>query len=278
MIEWLEQDGFYRGIVGWGSDWTPAEIYEAPSSEPCVLGFMEETDGDRKTPQARHYDLNAFMRETAREEREKKLLKKTIQEHKDLIPKAIEEINRRLLKAGLGARELDKLTTGQATDAFQKLQKLSELTGPPPPPQRLHFQIMSDLWPREWQKTDIYLPRNCLLVDFEESMYNHRLVRAILPKASDSSAPSVNGPKAPDPSPTADPVLMKRKGVTQKVWAYKIVCEQDSDTELNRESGWTAICDQYDFLDLMRLLVKDKTKFAAICHVGRLVQRIKCKI
>lgn len=278
MIGWLEEDGFYRGIVGWKSDWTREEVYGSPPSEPLVLGFTYGA-GDHQgppVPPQRDFDENAGLRKQAEVARRGKQVKRMIRENKSLIPAALKEIDYRLLQAGFSPKDLQALDTGHATDAYAKLQKLSEITGPPPPPPRVRFQVISDVRPGKLEKVDIYLPRNCTLGDFEETVANHRLVQFLRMKqweadmgrerAKGTSANGVNSNLQPETNPER---ASKTPTVERRVWMYHFVAEGEQPEAVD-EGTWKKIRDQYDFERLMRELLNDGSKLAMVCHVSEM--------
>lgn len=276
MIGWLEEDGCSRRIVGWKSDWTREEVYGPPPTEPLVLGFKygggDQQGADR--PPQRDFDINAAWRQQALAERREKQVKRMIRGHKQLIPPAIREIDRRLLKAGLSPESLKTLDTGHATDVYAKLQKLSLITGPPQPLPRIRFQVMSDIAPGKLGLVDIYLQRNCTLEDFEESMTNHRLVRFLRVKQLQSIADSQREDPAPATASSGGSQCKKRlvgadgkHALEEKMWMYQLVGEGEDSPDIG-EGTWNKIHGQSDFAGMMKALVNDSSKRVVVYHVS----------
>ncbi|KKZ68137.1 hypothetical protein EMCG_06194 [[Emmonsia] crescens] len=278
MIEWLWNDGFYRGEVGWSAEWDPDAIFGPPSSssEAYVFG-MSTSSGEKADEQHGQLqldlnvdmdmDINAGFRETAVDAAHEKYVKKMIRKHKKLVPEALQEIDQRLLKAGVSVEELASLTTRRATDAYKKLARLDQATGKCTASTRLQFRVMSDLLPGEWMAVDIYLPRTCQLGDFESSMLRHRLVlylnRPTL--TSDGTLPE----NLAGAQQIASQILTKKLGCDKKVWAYKIAERDKGDADKRTLEGWKALCNEEDFAEFMQALLKDESKeakMAIICH------------
>lgn len=276
MIGWLEEDGCSRGIIGWKSDWTKEEIFGTPPSEPLVLGF-KYGGGDQQgaeVPPQRDFDVNAAFRQQATAERREKHVKRMIQDHKNLVPAANREIDGRLLKAGLSPECLKTLDTGHASDIYTKLQRLSEITGPEPPPPRIQFQVMSDIRPGNLEKVNIYLPRTCTLEDFEETMIDHRLVRFLRFKQQQAFI-GLGGNGWVSATQFGANVRLEANGMVsigkqvleQKMWMYQLVGEAEQPQDVD-ESAWKKIRDRYDFAWLMKVLVNDSSKQVMVCHVS----------
>lgn len=198
-----------------------------------------------------------------------------IRDHKSLVPAAIRELDSRLLNAGLSPECLNTLDTGHATDVYAKLQKLSDITGPEPPPPRIQFQVLSDIRLGKLVKTDIYLPRTCTFEDFEETMIRHRLVRFLRFKQQQALVDIEGKGRSPANQLSASSRLKANMMISstgkqvpeQKIWLYQLVGEGESSQHVD-ESTWDKIRDQPDFARLMNLLVNDRSKSVMVCHVS----------
>ncbi|EEH11738.1 conserved hypothetical protein [Histoplasma capsulatum G186AR] len=279
MIQWLWHDGFYRGEVGWSAEWDPGAIFGTPNSTsgPYVFGVSTlcgekagrplhlEPNVDKISDVAVEGAANAGSPETLYGDAHAKYVKTMIRQHKKLLPDALQEIDQRLLKAGVSAEEVTSLTNGRATDAYKKLARLDQVTGKCSPSSRLQFRVIYDILPGEWKVMDVYLPRTCRLGDFEDTMLRHRLVLDLRHPTSlsyENLPENLGSPPEGSQSGAESRILTKKPGLCKKVWAYKIAEGDQSDTERRNFEGWKALCDEQDFTDLMQALLKDGSKEA----------------
>ncbi|EER39576.1 conserved hypothetical protein [Histoplasma capsulatum H143] len=143
MIQWLWHDGFYRGEVGWSAEWDPGAIFGTPNSTSGAYVFGVSTLCGEKAGRPLHLEpnvdkisdvavegaANAGFPETLFGDAHAKYVKTMIRQHKKLLPDALQEIDQRLLKAGVSTEEVTSLTNGRATDAYKKLARLDQENG-----------------------------------------------------------------------------------------------------------------------------------------------------
>lgn len=55
--------------------------------------------------------------------------------------------------------------------------------------------------------------------------------------------------------------------VSERIWNYRIIRQHDRIMSLN-EGSWRALKNQDDFTELMRVIVRDNSELAVICHVS----------
>ncbi|KAL2219680.1 hypothetical protein M432DRAFT_363854 [Thermoascus aurantiacus ATCC 26904] len=300
MIAWLRLDGFYRGLVGWSTEYTMQEMFgplPGPDDTPHVLGLPvkapplhhEEEGAAPETGPPQQHDfgdgggVNAAFRELSRQTEEEKYVRRMVERHKRLIPAAVREIDRMLVAAGVSADEVQRI--GGAADAassvYAKLQRLEEVTktgpdnnnnNPPPPPPRLKIQVVCDVGGLErknnglW-KLDLYIPRNCTFDEFEDILDRHAYVRGL------AEAPQAvhNSVAYEEVNSSSSSSVLKGKYVRGKVWGYRIVSQEETDIPVANDGTWQALCGQDDFTELMRVVVRDPSKLAVICHVSCLI-------
>ncbi|OJD28297.1 hypothetical protein ACJ73_00292 [Blastomyces percursus] len=206
MIEWLKRDGFHIGLLGWCTEWDPCAISGIPSStpEPHVLGVptspAEKPDEQVQFESFITMDIDEGVEMSANAEFPKGLLETSheyyvrtmVTAHKKLLPDALKEINKRLVKAGVTRQEVEALTSGNELEAYEKLARLEQAMAKRAPSTRSQFRAMFVIAPGEWKTMDINLPETYSFIQ-------------------GNSQPSV-----------ASQILTKKPGFDKEVWAYKI--------------------------------------------------------
>lgn len=295
MIAWLRLDGFYRGLVGWSTEYTMQEMFgplPGPDDTPHVLGLPvkapplhhEEEGAAPETGPPQQHDfgdgggVNAAFRELSRQTEEEKYVRRMVERHKRLIPAAVREIDRMLVAAGVSADEVQRI--GGAADAassvYAKLQRLEEALRPgPPPTPRLKIQVVCDMGGMErnmnngtW-KLELWIPKNCVFEEFEDILERHAYVRGLV-EAHTGSTAIKNSTHAYGDMQSSDPPVLRGKYVRGKVWGYRIVSQEETDISIQNDGYWEALCGQDDFTKMMRVVVRDSSKLAVICHVSLL--------
>lgn len=296
MIAWLRLDGFYRGLVGWSTEYTMQEMFgplPGPDDTPHVLGLPvkapplhhEEEGAAPETGPPQQHDfgdgggVNAAFRELSRQTEEEKYVRRMVERHKRLIPAAVREIDRMLVAAGVSADEVQRI--GGAADAassvYAKLQRLEEARRPgPPPTPRLKIQVVCDMGGMEMNnrnngtwKLELWIPKNCVFEEFEDILERHAYVRGLVEAHTGSTAVK-NSSHAYGDMQSSDPPVLRGKYVRGKVWGYRIVSQEETDISIQNDGYWEALCGQDDFTKMMRVVVRDSSKLAVICHVSLL--------
>ncbi|KLJ08626.1 hypothetical protein EMPG_15946 [Blastomyces silverae] len=277
MIEWLWRDGYSRGEIGWCTEWDPCAIFGLPSStpEPHVLGMptssAETPDGRLQLESNVTKDIDGDVEMSANAEFPKALIETShanyvrtmVRTHAKLLPDALKEIDQRLAKAGVTREEVEALTSGEQSEAYKKLARLEQAMAKCPPSTRLQFRAIFVVAPGEWRTIDINLPETYRLGDFEGSMLR-RLPVLNLNKPKNLA--SIQGSSQPS---VASQTLTKKPGFDKDVWAYKIAERDQSGSEEKNLEGWKTLCDEEDFTELKKLLLKDElkeAKIAIVCH------------
>ncbi|EER25529.1 hypothetical protein CPC735_066290 [Coccidioides posadasii C735 delta SOWgp] len=264
MIHWLWYDGFYRGVVGWVNYWPIDELFNNPQPAPGLPGFDYEDGSDQFD--MRDFDFNAALGEVAKETAFREYVKRMIRRHRQLLPAAIDEIDRRLLREGVSQQEVNELTTGAASDAYGKLARLEEARRPFPMPERVQFRVISDLPGREWLPSDLYLEHACGLTDLVDAIQRHRLIRYYPARQIGWTTDENRGVN--NYSSLSDDT---NDGTRRKMLAYKLIPKDNESTWVAQNTdGWDTISDDSVFVKMMGELQQDETKIAAICHESTL--------
>ncbi|KAL1847165.1 hypothetical protein Plec18170_008729 [Paecilomyces lecythidis] len=281
MIHWLRLDGFNRGLVGWSTQFSPEEIFGSPSVPPQEHTLPESQKKAVQGPPSENADasLSAALDRAERQAEQERHIRWMIRQHRSLIPAAVREVERRLVGAGIPLEEVRQMgRQDAASSVFIKLGRLEELQRPtPPPPARVRIQVVCDMCSmfdgeRFWTM-DLYIPRNCLFDEFEDILQRHAYVKSITevqrvktPERNDEKC----GPDNVRPRATKEMKprrqVLKGKYVGGKVWGYKIVGTEETNVPIEDDGRWIALCDQEDFTKLMKVVVRDASKTALICH------------
>ncbi|KAL2008445.1 hypothetical protein VTN00DRAFT_6639 [Thermoascus crustaceus] len=302
MIGWLRLDGFYRGLVGWSTEYGLQELFGGPpdnnnknknNSQPHLLGFpvqnkshcpRDEISAEISSApeQQRDFSMNAVFRELSRQSEQERYVRRMLERHKRLIPAAVKEIDRRLVNAGVSGEEVQKIgpglggadaDTAAASSVYAKLQRLEEARRPgPPPTPRLKIQVVCDMGGMErnnrsngtW-KLELWIPKNCVFEEFEDILERHAYVRGLVEAHTGSTAVK-NSSHAYGDMQSSDPPVLRGKYVRGKVWGYRIVSQEETDIPIENDGNWEALCGQDDFTKMMRVVVWDSSKLAVICH------------
>lgn len=308
MIGWLRLDGFYRGLVGWSTEYALQELFGGPpdnnnennenknNNQPHSLGFPvqkghrphDEISAEISSApeQQRDFSMNGVFRELSRQSEQERYVRRMLERHKRLIPAAVKEIDRRLVNAGVSAEEVQKIGLGlggantdtatAASSVYAKLQRLEEALRPgPPPTPRLKIQVVCDMGGMErnmnngtW-KLELWIPKNCVFEEFEDILERHAYVRGLV-EAHTGSTAIKNSTHAYGDMQSSDPPVLRGKYVRGKVWGYRIVSQEETDISIQNDGYWEALCGQDDFTKMMRVVVRDSSKLAVICHVSLL--------
>lgn len=280
MINWLRLDGFNRGLVGWSTQFSSEEVFGCPSppTQGQLLPESQKKAVQGPPPGNADASLCAALDRAERQAEQEKEIRRKIQQHRGLIPAAVREVERRLVTAGVPIEEVRKLgRQDAASSVFVKLGRLEQIQRPvPPPPARVRIQVVCDIYGmfdqgRLW-KMDLYIPRNCLFDEFEDILQRHAYVKSIL------EVQRVQTPERtydPDEHAKARAIketkphkqVLRGKYVRAKVWGYKIVGTEETGLPIEADGHWIALCDQEDFTKLMKVVVRDASKIALICHV-----------
>ncbi|KAJ9211936.1 hypothetical protein DTO166G4_6464 [Paecilomyces variotii] len=283
MINWLRLDGFNRGLVGWSTQFSSEEIFGCPSppTQGQLLPESQKKAVQGPPPGNADASLCAALDRAERQAEQEKEIRRKIQQHRGLIPAAVREVERRLVTAGVPMEEVRKLgRQDAASSVFVKLGRLEQIQRPvPPPPARVRIQVVCDIYGMFDQgglwRMDLYIPRNCLFDEFEDILQRHAYVKSIL------EVQRVQTPERtydPDDHTKARAIketkshkqVLRGKYVRAKVWGYKIVGTEETGLPIEADGHWIALCDQEDFTKLMKVVVRDASKIALICHESTL--------
>ncbi|KKA19124.1 hypothetical protein T310_6915 [Rasamsonia emersonii CBS 393.64] len=238
MLEWLRWDGWYRGIVGWCTEYSDTELFSPREAERDGSSRFAAfySPGSWKPPQ-RDFDLNAGLREASYMEEHEKFVRRMIESHKKLLVEAIEEVDRRLVQAGLSV-EQNENADKRASSVYAKLQRLEEAKRKRRPDPRVRVQVICHAGNAdtgyEPVTLDLHLPH----------------------KWTEHELRPINGENPGQ----------------ERIWNYRVIGKNDHIMSL-REGSWHALRSQEDFTMLMREIVRDSSKLAVICHETDLQQR-----
>lgn len=280
MINWLRLDGFYRGLVGWSTQFSPEEIFGSPSQIQDLPESTKKTAQDAPLEDG-NVGLHSALDQATREADQEKHVRRMIQEHRRLIPAAVREVERRLISAGIPMEEVRKMgRSDAASSVFVKLGRLEQVQRPAQPPAaRVMIQVVCDIGGMDdegglW-KMDLHIPRNCLFDEFEDILHRHAYVKGILEGErvktpehnNDNYDAGEQGRRKAIEERKPHHQVLQGKYVRHTVWGYRIVGKKDTNVLIENDGRWIALCDQEDFTKLMKVAVRDSSKTALICHV-----------
>lgn len=181
MLEWLRWDGWYRGIVGWCTEYSDSELFSPREAEPDGSGRLAALYSPASwRPPQRDFDLNAGLREASYMEEHEKYVRRMIESHKKLLVEAIEEVDRRLVQAGLSvddAKPNSKNAEKRASSVYAKLQRLEDANRKRRPDPRVRVQVICHAGNAdtgyEPVTLDLYIPKTCVFQEFEEMLERH---------------------------------------------------------------------------------------------------------
>ncbi|KAL1964939.1 hypothetical protein VTN77DRAFT_6292 [Rasamsonia byssochlamydoides] len=176
MIEWLRWDGWYRGIVGWCTEYSEREVLGPGEDDPDCNRFAPVyPPGTWRTLQ-RDFDLNAGLRAASHMEEHEKYIRRMIESHKKLLVEAIEDVDRRLVQAGLSVED-EENAEKRASSVYAKLQQLEEAKRKHRPDPRVRIQVICHAGGAdtgyEPVTLDLYIPKTCVFEEFEEILERH---------------------------------------------------------------------------------------------------------
>ncbi|KAL2003027.1 hypothetical protein VTN02DRAFT_5183 [Thermoascus thermophilus] len=294
LVGWSTEDALQELLGGPPDNSSKNENH----SQPHSLGFplqkgrrphdeiSAEIARAPEKQQQRDFSMNGVFRELSRQSEQERYVRRMLERHKRLIPAAVREIDRRLMDAGVSAEEVQKITLGlggadaetatatatAASSVYAKLQRLEDALRPgPPPTPRLKIQVVCDMGGMErnmndgtW-KLELWIPKNCVFEEFEDILARHAYVQGLV-EAHTGSAAVKNGTHAYGDMQSSDPPVLRGKYVRGKVWGYRIVSQEETDISIRNDGHWEALCGQDDFTKMMRVVVRDPSKLAVVCH------------